>query len=571
MQLVAFSVTNYRSITAAYKLPVRQSTILIGPNNEGKSNILKALVTSLGVLGALSRYRIQHGRVRMMIDRAFGGYEWAKDFPVSLQKKKPNGESLFYLEFQLSPEEVGEFEAEVKSYLNGTLPIQLSFGKTDPGFKVMKKGPGGPALSKKADAIAKFIAKRVNLTYIPAIRTSEEAHNVVGVIVDRALATVEQEEAYKKALAEISKIQAPVLDDISRRITSTLKVFLPNVRNVRVSISDDARFRALRREYEISVDDGTLTHLSRKGDGAQSLAALGLIRDSSESGAIGRHLILAIEEPESHLHPRAIHQLKQVINEIAAQHQVIMTTHSPIFVDRASLKSNILVHDNKAIPAKSVREIRDILGVRASDNLQHAELILIVEGEEDKRALTGLLKAASPLLNSGLTDHTLVLESLLGGANLSYKLSQVREALCATHCFLDHDRSGIEAEQRAEKEGLVTMADVTFAIVPGLKESEIEDLYEEKLYSPMLQANYGVSTMSPKFHSNNKWSDRVRDIFKQQGKTWSDAIKVKIKAQVADLIELNASKALNQHKRGPFDALVKALENKLTAIATSKR
>ena len=41
MRLVSFSVTNYRSITKAYKLPIRQATILIGPNNEGKSNILR--------------------------------------------------------------------------------------------------------------------------------------------------------------------------------------------------------------------------------------------------------------------------------------------------------------------------------------------------------------------------------------------------------------------------------------------------------------------------------------------------------------------------------------------------
>ena len=333
MQLVAFSITNYRSITAAYKLPIRQSTILIGPNNEGKSNILKGLVTALGILGALGRYRIQRGRLRS-IHRDEGGYEWSKDFPVSLQGKHPDGESFFYLEFRLSADEVVDFEKEVKSNLNGTLPIQLSFGKGDPGFKVMKKGPGGPALSKKVDLIAHFIAKRVNLTYIPAVRTSEEAHNVVGGIVDRELAVVEEQKSFKEALAEIAKLQAPILDAISHRIRETLKVFLPNVKDVRVSISDEARYRALRREYEIVVDDGTPTHLSRKGDGAQSLAALSLIRHSSESRASGRHLILAIEEPESHLHPSAIHQLKRVINEIASQNQVIMTTHCPLFVDR---------------------------------------------------------------------------------------------------------------------------------------------------------------------------------------------------------------------------------------------
>ena len=63
-----------------------------------------------------------------------------------------------------------------------------------------------------------------------------------------------------------------------------------------------------------------------------------------------------------------------------------MTTHCPLFVDRTSIKSNILVHKNKAVPAKDVRQIRDILGVRASDNLQNAELVLLVEGEEDRKA-----------------------------------------------------------------------------------------------------------------------------------------------------------------------------------------
>ncbi len=53
MKLVSFSVNNYRSITKAYRLPIRQSTVLLGPNNEGKSNILKALVTGLEVLSDL--------------------------------------------------------------------------------------------------------------------------------------------------------------------------------------------------------------------------------------------------------------------------------------------------------------------------------------------------------------------------------------------------------------------------------------------------------------------------------------------------------------------------------------
>jgi putative ATP-dependent endonuclease of OLD family len=569
MKLVSFSVNNYRSITKAYRLPVRQSTVLLGPNNEGKSNILKALVTGLEVLTDLKLYKIRRGRVQAQ-RRDLGGYSWERDYPISFQSKHPTGESVFNLEFELTSNEIDEFFDEVKSSLNGSLPIQLSLGKADPSFKVVKKGPGGPALSKKDELIAQYISKRINITYIPSVRTYDQAESIVSGIVDRELRTVEQQGAYQKALTEVAKIQAPILDEISKSITQTLRVFLPNVANVKVTIPEEARYRALRRSCEIIVDDGTATPLARKGDGVQSLAALSLMRHSSESGALGRQLILAIEEPESHLHPSAMHQLRTVLAEIAGKHQVIMTTHCPVFVDRTSIKSNIIVYQNKAIPAKDVMEIRDILGVRASDNLQHAELILLVEGEEDKVALKALLDYHSPALHASLEQRSLAIESLLGGGNLTYKLSQVREAMCMSHCFLDHDKSGLNAFKKAEEEGFVTLADVTFATRNGLAESEIEDLYDENLYSKMVQNKYGVSTLAPQFKGSRKWSDRLRETFKNQGKPWTDIIEMKVKRDVAELVDGNPSKTLNEHHRGPIDALVGALEKKLKALKESK-
>jgi putative ATP-dependent endonuclease of OLD family len=98
------------------------------------------------------------------------------------------------------------------------------------------------------------------------------------------------------------------------------------------------------------------------------LAALALMRHASEIGGKGKSFVIAIEEPESHLHPSAIHVLRKVINELAQKYQVVITTHSPLFVDRSNIRSNILVKDNRAVPAKSVDQIRSILGVRASDS-----------------------------------------------------------------------------------------------------------------------------------------------------------------------------------------------------------
>lgn len=570
MELVSFSVTNYRSITKAYRLPIRTSTVLIGPNNEGKSNILRALVITLDLLSRIGGSRVQRGRLRSSSERFSDSYEWQRDFPVSLQPKSQDGESAFNLEFELSDVEIREFEKEVKSKLNGTLPIELTLGQKLPGFKVPKKGPGGTSLSKKAELIAKFVSKRINLSYIPAIRTASSAHEIVSELVQRELAVVEADPGYQEALKAVAKIQQPVLDRISTSIKETLKEFLPNVRAVKVSISDAERFRALRRACEIVVDDGTPTQLMRKGDGVQSLAALSLMRHASESSGVGRNLILAIEEPESHLHPNAIHQLKGVLTEIARKHQVIMTTHCPLFVDRTSIKSNVLVHRNKAVAATNVKQIRDILGVRASDNLQHAELIVVVEGEDDRRSLSALLKAHSPLIAASLAQQELSIESLQGSGNLSYKLSQIREALCSAHSYLDHDESGIKASQKAQSDGLLSIADLTLTTCLGMTESEFEDMLDESLYATMLQNRYGVSVLSPKFKGKAKWSERLGSAFKHQGKPWSDKIKAAVKADVADMVDSNPSSALNPHKRTSLDALIGALESKLGAIASSK-
>ena len=98
----------------------------------------------------------------------------------------------------------------------------------------------------------------------------------------------------------------------------------------------------------------------------KSLAALGLLQDRVRSDGAS---IIAIEEPESHLHPAAIHQLLSVIRTLADDNQVILSTHNPLFVDRHEINTNIVIEKGAAKPAKNVKQIRDLLGIKASDNL----------------------------------------------------------------------------------------------------------------------------------------------------------------------------------------------------------
>lgn len=570
MELVSFSVSNYRSITSAYKLPIRRPTVLIGPNNEGKSNILRAMVASLQFLTTLGGVRLRNDRITSTI-RPRDIYDWSRDFPVSLQSKSPDGETVFDLEFRLSESEVENFQEEIKSSLNGTLPIQLRFSAGETRLVVLKQGKGGTTLTSKAQVIARFVARHINFAYIPAVRTASAATQIVNDLVDRELSLIEAEPEYKAALKVLAELQRPVLAQIAASIKTTLGEFLPNVKGVAVQISEDARYRALRRSCEIVIDDGTATALDKKGDGVQSLAALSLMKHASHSGSSGRNLVLAIEEPESHLHPRAIHQLREVLEELSAQHQVIVTTHCPLFVDRTNLRSNILVNNKKASPAKNVAELRDALGVRASDNLRNAEIALVVEGEEDRRALAALLPAASKRIGTSLQTGLIAIDTLGGGTNLSYKLSQLRETLCVCHSFLDHDKAGMTGADKAQAEGLAVPADITHTICPGLDESEFEDLLDESLYADFLLNKYGASLASPKFKGKKKWSDRLRAAFEHQGKVWSSKLEAQIKSDVAELIAATPAKSLNAHKRGSFDGLVVALEAKLDLLDAGRK
>lgn len=159
------------------------------------------------------------------------------------------------------------------------------------------------------------------------------------------------------------------------------------MRSVKFLVSDERRYSALRQSIDIEVDDGTVTSLEAKGDGVQSLVALGLRRHLLEESRERRTYIFAVEEPEAHLHPNAIHELRDVLRELSQIDQVIITTHSGLLANRSPLNSNIVVQRSKAFPAKNLSDIRNALGIRSHDNLLNAELVLLVEGDDDKLAL----------------------------------------------------------------------------------------------------------------------------------------------------------------------------------------
>ena len=562
MKLVNFSITNFRSITTAHKISFAETTILIGKNNEGKSNLLKALDTAMTAL----RFHAlgSHTYMRSPTRRNDKLYEWERDFPINFQNRKSGLQTIFKLEFVLNEEDIVLFKESIHSNINGSLPIEIRIGRDNvPQIKVVeKRGKGGMVLNGKSDKIAKFIGQNIVFNYIPAVRTDVEAMEVVRSMVAERMRELEKKDEYINAINIIKQIQEPVLKELSDQIKGPLQEFLPLVNNVIVDISQAQRLLSMRSDIEITIDDGTATNLVHKGDGVKSLAALSLLKGrTSKTGAS----IIAIEEPESHLHPSAIHQLNEVIQSLGKDNQVVLTTHNPLFVDRLDIKSNIIVDGGKAYSAKNTKSIRDVLGIKASDNLSNASYVLVVEGEDDTIALNAILPHLSEKISKALKNNLLVIQHIGGASNLTYKLNLLKSSVCVYHTFLDNDEAGRNAFHKAESEKLITYKNNTFVTCNGSPNSEFEDCLDINIYKGAVFDIFGVDLTSAKFKGNKKWSDRARDVFLDQGKLWNDRVESKLKLTVAEVVSANPQHALNLHKRNSIDALVSSLDHMLEA------
>ncbi|OUD83762.1 chromosome segregation protein [Clavibacter michiganensis subsp. michiganensis] len=92
---------------------------------------------------------------------------------------------------------------------------------------------------------------------------------------------------------------------------------------------------------ELAIDDGHLGMLASKGDGLKRTVLFAILRAYTELRGRGlgeepapaskRHAyVLLFEEPELYLHPRAQRQLMAALEVFSRDHQVLVTTHSPV-------------------------------------------------------------------------------------------------------------------------------------------------------------------------------------------------------------------------------------------------
>lgn len=564
MKLVSVSVKEFRSIHAASKLPFSEFSVLVGPNNEGKSNILAAVVLALGLL-AQGHYVYRRQFLRYRYDDGLDSYNWDRDFPVAKQASKPTGTSQVVLEFELDPSERKRFRSRTSINLRANLKIKVNFGQQEAKVDLLLSGPTKKGINQRnINAIARFVADSIYLQYIPAVRTADMAQQVTENLLSTRLRELEKDSTYQAHVVALKKLQQPILQALSKELTATVQSFLPEVRSISVA-NDRSLARAISRATEINIDDGAPTSLRSKGDGIKSLTAISLMRHLGSSNLGNRSLILAIEEPESHLHPRAIHRLKEVLKAISADHQVILTTHCAVLVNRVQAQKNIVVRSGSAMPATSIKEVREALGVEQADNLSSARLILLVEGPNDIPLLRKWLCESDAEIASSIRNGVLAFDSLDGVSNLSYKAKTHKVNISEVYAFVDNDSAAKAAIAAAEASGALMTSEYTAAVCPGIPNTEIQDLIEESCYleaiSTLLGASISASDLSK---IKGDWSSRMKHAVETKGKAWSPVLESRLKAVVCENAERIGIKSLAKKRRSSFDALVEALTARVT-------
>jgi hypothetical protein len=534
MKLNKFSVRNYRSIASQSDINLQSFNVLLGKNNEGKSNLLKALNIAMETL-------LKHGhRHNTILSRANSrrdlNYDWARDFPFQYRDRKLGRESIFTLEFRLNNEEIMEFRDELGLQVNGIIRIRITYDENNKANIEVKK-QHGTQYKKKSSEIARFISSKIKFNYISAIRTENMAINVLRNIVIQRLTQSPYNEEYEDAVKKIEEIQEKVLNDIASQLKPSLLKFLPKLNSVNIKSEVD-RYNPYywSPDIQLMLDDGVETNIIHKGEGIKSLVTLAILKDLQIFNGVS---IVAIEEPESHLHSEAIHELVEVIHEISNSSQVIITTHNPLFVQRNNIKGNIIVDSGKARIAHSIEEIRSILGVMPEDNLQNTSNVLLVEGKTDQIVLSKLLSTLSLKIKNSLNNNHFVIKYMGSASNLCHTIGELNQSMCKVLVVLDNDSAGHSEGRKAIERRLIKEQFIKYIGGPGSREAELEDIIRPDFYKDLLLSKFYLNIESSAFRGNKKWSEKLKSLAISAGTDLTDSLKNEIKVAIAESIPSN--------------------------------
>ena len=412
MILKTFEIENFRGI-AKLTLELDRTTVLIGENNSGKTSILEALHTCMN--RGLSRRATP-----------FSDY----DFHLATADAEPTDAPPIVLTLSFEESKVDEWPDElVQAFPNAIQTLddgrqRLSFRVTAKYDKVARDfavewsfldKAGSPLPTAKQPKLVIDLQQLAPVFLLTAVRDASQHFQSKSALWGPFTKNPQiGDEKQKEIEEQIEQINQSVLDShkpfevIKDRIAQTGKLVpladedLVSVEAVPARIFD----MLARTQVKLGARTGARLPIAQHGAGTQSLAVLFLFEaflQSRLADAYDKHSepILALEEPESHLHPSAIRALWSTLVKLAGQK--IIATHSgdllaavPLKAIRRLARRNGKVEVFRVLDATlDTRELQKVTyHIRAKRGaLLFARCWLLVEGETEFTMLSELARA----------------------------------------------------------------------------------------------------------------------------------------------------------------------------------
>jgi len=253
-----------------------------------------------------------------------------------------------------------------------------------------------------------------------------------------------------------------------------------------------------------------------RGSGVRRLFMVAYFQYEATEGLLdgtGPRYVFAIEEPEVHLHPGAQRLLLEAFEDLAkAGHQLVFTTHSPVFAAMADVDAlTLVVREEKQAkllqrPDLDLKQVADELGVQASDRLVGKNNVILVEGRGDaefyEEALNQLASAGSTVL-----DPNKVLFLQCGGlGNLQYVATTQRmdEVGLCWGAIADSDRAKVGDPPKKTADDLANNPPSTCKMVHVLARTSLENYLDATAIAKVTGINTLVPSYGPLLDSNTK-------------------------------------------------------------------
>lgn len=259
-----------------------------------------------------------------------------------------------------------------------------------------------------------------------------------------------EEDNVRDAFAQVRTAAQTVFERVETEIGSTLDVAFPGT-SVHFQFHAEES-SSLYKNSTIYVDDGYRSQLSDKGSGIQSATILGLFNYYTLNVNTRSSALLCVEEPELYLHPHARRVISDRLDAFldSGRNQVVLTTHSVDFLRASSDTFNVILvrRSDRGTEGASVpiRDFRQLLVDNNQNELFFADKVILCEGFDKY-----VIEAAANALYPGELDAQNVSVIGVGGKDNLSRLAKLVVRL-GIECYVLADFDYLLRDKLPERE-----------------------------------------------------------------------------------------------------------------------